>query len=362
MLVWGTARQTYFFSDGRPPSNCQPARESDTLARGSSFTTQNPSTSPRASLVQQGRRGRLHGSCLRLQGAAPFRTMGRAAMPAILAIVSKAVFEKDAQQGGERLGLGDTLPLDRYHSSNRALEPLGGGGRLFLVTVRPPDERLWLVAVLDGPAFRDGAWIAAAPNRVPLTDISALRGTLRFTSGKGISPDKGALGMSLQTPRVLADADVAQLLAAFGGGGAPVDPLEARVDLTPAALELLAALAKSPRDEALRERAARRLMAEGALAEVTRVLTGTGHLNAHNPSGLPCLCKACLVPDVTEVTAGGVTFARDFVIKEGRALFFWAPQELFADANGLRNSVRGSLRTRLARLAKSRKRRVRTPF
>ncbi len=279
-------------------------------------------------------------------------------MPDILAIVSKAVFEKDAQRGGMRLGLGDTLPLNRYLSRNRGLEPLGAGGRLFLVTVRPPDERLWLVAVLERPTFGGGAWIAATPNVVPMTDLSALRGTLRFTSGKGISPDKGALGMSLQTPRALADTDVTQILAALPGTAAP-EPAPA---VSRAAIELLDALAKSPRDEALRERAARQLMTEGAAAEVTRVLTGIGHLNAHDPSGLPCLCKACLAPDVTEVALGGVTFARDFVLKGGRALFFWAPKELFSDASGLRNSVRGSLRTRLGKLAKSRRQRARTPF
>jgi hypothetical protein len=284
-------------------------------------------------------------------------------MPDILAIVSKAIFEKDVQQGGRRLGLGDVLPNDRYLSSNKALDPLAGGGRLFLVTVRPPDERLWLVAVLEGPTFRGRAWVAAAPNRVPMTDISALRPTIRFESGKGMSQDKGALGMSLQTPRALAAADVEQILAAVGPGAAPAAAAAPPPpDVSPAALALLEALGKAPGDEALRERAARRLLEEGAWDEAMKVLAKTARLNAHDPTGLPCLCRACLAPSPAEVDAGGVVFGRDFVIANHRALFFWAPRELFADARALRSSVRGSLTARLASLEKRRKKQERPAF
>jgi len=67
-----------------------------------------------------------------------------------------------------------------------------------------------------GLTFTGEGWEAATPNQIPATDITALRGTLEFTSGKGISPKKGAMGMSLQTPRVLTDDDLAALADAIG--------------------------------------------------------------------------------------------------------------------------------------------------
>lgn len=126
---------------------------------------------------------------------------------AMMAIVAKAAFEKEA--GGARPGA--LWATDRYRAGSKALAPLAGGGTLYLVTVRPPDERLWLVAVLRGVDERDGAWVAPTPNAVPVADVSALRPTLRFTTGKGVSQEPGALGMSLQTPRALAPEDVAAL-------------------------------------------------------------------------------------------------------------------------------------------------------
>jgi hypothetical protein len=130
-------------------------------------------------------------------------------MTDLLAIISKAVFEEDAK--GARVG--QVLPIDRYNSAHKALAPLADGGRLFLVTVRPPDERLWLVAVLDGPKQKRGAWVAA-PNKVPITDLGPVKSRIQFASGGGISAKKGALGMSLQTPRRLADGAGALLLGA----------------------------------------------------------------------------------------------------------------------------------------------------
>jgi uncharacterized protein (TIGR02996 family) len=138
----------------------------------------------------------------------------------VLAIVSKAVFEKVA---GKSPKLGTKLRMDRYVSANKGLTPLGQGGKLYLVTVRPPDEQLWLVAVLDAPAF-DGAQWLATPCDTPLADITALRGRLEFESGKGITAAAGALGMSLQTPRVLTDADCTLLDAAAGGSPASGPP------------------------------------------------------------------------------------------------------------------------------------------
>ncbi len=83
-------------------------------------------------------------------------------VPDLLAIVSKAVFERDARG----VSLGDVWPVDRYTSTNKALASLDAGGRIFLVTVRPPNEQLWLVGVLDEPRFDGGAWLAT-PNDTP---------------------------------------------------------------------------------------------------------------------------------------------------------------------------------------------------
>src|SRR5262249_2905877 len=113
-------------------------------------------------------------------------------MADVMVIVSKAVFEKAA---GKHPKLGGRLRMDRYGTANKALEPVGGGGKLYLVTVRPPDEKLWLVAVLEDPKFDGTQWIAEACD-TPMTDISALRSKIKFESGKGISAAAGTLGMS----------------------------------------------------------------------------------------------------------------------------------------------------------------------
>lgn len=133
-------------------------------------------------------------------------------MPDMMAIVSKAIFEKAA---GKSPKVGTKLAMDRYVSTNKNLEPLAQGGTLYLVTVRPPDEALWLVAVLDKPRFDGKQWISAACDTA-ITDISALRTQIKFESGKGMSTAPGALGMSLQTPRALTSGDVALLAAALG--------------------------------------------------------------------------------------------------------------------------------------------------
>jgi hypothetical protein len=130
----------------------------------------------------------------------------------LLAIVSKAVFEKDARIAGHRVTAGDVWPIDRYVSSNPNLTPLSVGGSLFLVTVRPSDV-LWLVGVLERPALDGEAW-RGAPNAIPVTDITALLPKLRLASGKGVSAGPGKLGMSLQTPRALATEDESLLRAA----------------------------------------------------------------------------------------------------------------------------------------------------
>ena len=145
-------------------------------------------------------------------------------MADVMVVVSKAVFEKAY---GKAPKLGTVLGIDRYVTANKALEPLRGGGKLYCVTVRPPDEQMWLVAILDNPQFDGEQWTAKA-STVPITDISALRSKLKFESGKGITANPGALGMSLQTPRTLTAADAALIDAlvpqVHTGEGFPAPP------------------------------------------------------------------------------------------------------------------------------------------
>ena len=140
-------------------------------------------------------------------------------MSSVLAIVSKAVFEKMVPKDVQ---LGAVVSTDRYVSSHKAFEGLKEGGAIFLVTVRPPDERLWLVGILQDPKRKADAWVSA-PNTTPLTDITSAIDALKFTGGTGISAKKGALGMSLQTPRTLTDDDVT-LLAGLAEPERPQEP------------------------------------------------------------------------------------------------------------------------------------------
>ncbi|MBA3540652.1 MAG: hypothetical protein H0T79_13660, partial [Deltaproteobacteria bacterium] len=148
-------------------------------------------------------------------------------MPDLLAIVSKSMFEG----AGEIAALGDRLWLHRYSSANKSLQPLGEGGRLFLITVRPP-EQLWLVAVLDQPTFDGIEWVAEKSD-LPITDITHLRSRLKFKTGKGIAAG-GSLGASLQTPRALAAEDVVMLDAAIGKATAGLPTPREGVDEEPA--------------------------------------------------------------------------------------------------------------------------------
>ena len=144
-------------------------------------------------------------------------------MTDILAIVSKAVFEKDARVGGKLVTVGDVWGVDRYNSANKVFEPLAKGGRIFLVTVRP-NEQLWFLGVVESPKFNGTAWVAASKNTLPITNVTPLRKTIRFESGRGMSLEPGTLGMSLQTPRALTQDDVQQILAMVAGGPPPPTP------------------------------------------------------------------------------------------------------------------------------------------
>lgn len=145
-------------------------------------------------------------------------------MPDVLAIVSKAVFEKDAKG----LDVGDVWPTAAYVSTHAALEPLGEGGRLFLVTVRP-GALLWLVGVLDHPRASKGAW-RASPNTTPITDLTKLIPKIVFGNGKGLVRDD-KLGMSLQTPRTL-PPNTAALIAGPSASKATATPAATKAAAT----------------------------------------------------------------------------------------------------------------------------------
>lgn len=217
----------------------------------------------------------------------------------MMAIVSKAVFEKSAPKAR----LGAVLGMRVYRSASKHLERLDKKSRLFLVTVRPPDESLWLVSVLESPEF-DGEQWSSGRNRYPVTDIGALKGKLKFESGKGIQAAKGALGMSLQTPRVLTAADS----------------------------ELLIGLATASQS------------AVQSRPRQSRPVNVTAH---QDPSALPCLCWKCL-PEVPEtVELAGMSFVRAKAEQHERVLWFWVPAELQGELPEVVRSVTARMRMRL---------------
>lgn len=214
-------------------------------------------------------------------------------MADILAIVSKAVFQKDAGS----LKPGKIWPIDTYASNNKALAPLGSGGRLFLVTVRPPSDTLWLVAVLENPQSVSKGW-KSGRNRVPITDITALVPRFRFANGKGITAAPGTLGMSLQTPRALDEATAALLDgAAWSSGIAPPVNVTKHEDGQP----------------------------------------------------LPCLCKACFLQSGDHITASGMDFLRMSSEVAGRVLYYWMPAELEKHSTVVKKSVHSVLQERFLR-------------
>jgi hypothetical protein len=106
--------------------------------------------------------------------------------------------------------------------------------------------------------------------------------------------------MSLQTPRVLADADVALLRAAVGGAS----------------------------------------MAGGELAS-------KGHLNAHERGGAaPCLCRKCIDRAPEKVVVDGLALVRERAEAKGRFLWFWMPESLGSDRDAIRRAVESRLHAR----------------
>lgn len=217
----------------------------------------------------------------------------------MMAIVSKAVFEKSAPKAK----LGGVLGMKVYRSASKHLERLDKKSRLFLVTVRPPDEALWLVSVLESPEF-DGEQWSSKRNLYPVTDISALKGQLKFESGKGIQAAKGALGMSLQTPRVLTAADAELLLKA----------------------------------------ASESQSAAHTRTRQSKPVNVTAH---QDPSALPCLCWKCLPAAPETFELADMSFVRAKAEQHERLLWFWIPGELQADLSEVVQAVQSRMRKRL---------------
>ena len=219
-------------------------------------------------------------------------------MASVFAVVSKKVFETEAKAGGKTLGLGKTWVTSKYKSTVPALNPLKEGGHLFLVTVRPPDEALWLIAVLrDVKAEKDG--YSAKPNVVPITDISKFKSKIKFATGSGITAAKGKLGMSLQTPRALTEDDVKLILGAMAGEAPP------------------------PADR-------------------------IWHLNAHESGGpLPCLCKKCLPKAGEKADAGGEKFVRREATAKDRILYYWLPEISAPQQKAVRIAVEKRMKAKL---------------
>jgi hypothetical protein len=210
----------------------------------------------------------------------------------MLAIISRAVYERDMPNAQ----VGEILPIHEYRSATPALRKLDSSSRLFLVTVRPPDEQLWLVAVLTDLSFDGTKWNAKA-NTLPVRDITELKGSLRFANGKGLKASPGRLGMALQTPRVLAPDDSDLML-----GAAPTKKVQPEAVV---------------------------------------------NLNAHSKGGTaPCLCKGCLPSAPNEVTVKGVRFLRRSAAAKGRVVHFWAPEDI-ADEPALIHSVRAAMTSKL---------------
>jgi hypothetical protein len=212
----------------------------------------------------------------------------------VFAVVSKKVYETQARQAGKVLGLGQVWSTDKYASTHAALKPLQEGGHIFLVTVRPPDEALWLVAVLQDVKFVKDGWASAA-STVAITDITSLKSKIKFANGAGITAAKGKLGMSLQTPRALSDADVALLLGIAGKPGATVT-------------------ASAP--------------AAAAAAGPQKIYHLNRHEDARQTKRLPCLCKKCIDKAGERVEVEGEAFVRRSATKKGRILHYWMPEAL----------------------------------
>jgi hypothetical protein len=112
---------------------------------------------------------------------------------------------------------------------------------------------------------------------------------------------------------------------------------------------LIQQLDATPGDGALRERTARSLAEAGRHAEALKVLTtGLRVLNARTEVVAPSLHREDLRPEVHRCEVEGLVLVRDFVVAQGRVLFFWRPESLDERAESLRDTVRQRIDKRFA--------------
>lgn len=105
----------------------------------------------------------------------------------------------------------------------------------------------------------------------------------------------------------------------------------------------------TPAEDREIEGKARALVDARDFAAALGLLTGRAVLlAAHAPGALPCLCASCLQPELVTAEASGVAYRRDFVVTRRRALFYWVPEELAADALQVRSSMRATVRRQLS--------------
>jgi hypothetical protein len=139
-------------------------------------------------------------------------------MRGVLVVLSLSVFEREL----ERCTEGDVWATAQLASSaalDRALaspDKKGGGGTLYVVTVRP-SGRIWLLAVLADVKKKRDAWCAEA-NRAPITEINALLSRMRFANGARVSAKVIA---AMKGARVLSKASTAVLDALVPAASAP---------------------------------------------------------------------------------------------------------------------------------------------
>ena len=75
------------------------------------------------------------------------------------------------------------------------------------------------------------------------------------------------------------------------------------------------------------------------------------HLNGHETSPLPCLCKRCFLADRVRVEVGGVVFLRSHAIAHGRILYYWMPATLEDQQQEVRRAVSARMEAMLRGLA-----------
>jgi len=112
---------------------------------------------------------------------------------------------------------------------------------------------------------------------------------------------------------------------------------------------LLGKVAASPDDHQLRRKAAQALDDAGRRDEAIALLAPLVNLTGHDDdAGLPCLCKACLPGAGETAESAGMAFQRSFAVVGDRVLHFWMLTELAGSRAGVRASVEGALKIRLA--------------